>query len=123
MPTCCCPSYLLREMYGVLIGMTTASGAGGSEPLKTTPLRFLHVLFAMKNTAAARSKMAKVDPTLTPAAAALESPEWPPWEITGLVAEAELDAALDAVVSGVVVGPAEVGLAKSLDMFLDAVGI
>lgn len=48
---------------------------GGSEPLTTTPLRFLHVRLATKNTPAARSSRAKVAPTLTPAAAPFENPE------------------------------------------------
>jgi hypothetical protein len=121
----CCARYSLRETYGALVGKTMVLGAGGSEPLKTAPRRFLHVRLAMNNTAAARSNRAKVAPTLTPAVAPFERPE----EL--LPIKAELDVEVVSVVSDVVVRPTEVvGPAEVIDVvgtfepaeLLDAIG-
>lgn len=107
---CCCTRYSLRETYGALVGKTIALGAGGSEPLATTPLCFLHVRLAKKNTAAARSNRTKVAPMLTPEVAPFERPEElpPPGELCELEAEAGVDSTVVAVVSGVVFGPVKV---------------
>lgn len=48
---------------------------GGSDPVTTTPLRFLHACLAKKKTLAARSSRTKVAPALTPPVAPFESPE------------------------------------------------
>ncbi|POS78573.1 hypothetical protein DHEL01_v203038 [Diaporthe helianthi] len=81
-----------------------ASGAGGSDPVKTTSLCFFHVLTAKNDTTAARSNRAKVAPTLTPAVPPFERP----WELTGPAADSELDSCVVSVASDEIVGPAEV---------------
>lgn len=84
---------------GALVGKTMALCVGGSEPLTTTPLRFLQDRLAKNKTAAARNSRTKVAPTLTPAVAPLERPEeLLPCGFSGVPAEAELDAAVVAVV-------------------------
>lgn len=84
---------------------------GGSGPVTTTPLRFLHVRRAKKKTPAARSSRTKVAPALTPPVAPFESPEeLLPCGFAGLAAGAGLDAGVVSVVltSEVAVGPAEI---------------
>lgn len=80
-----------------------APGPGGSDPVKTTSLRFFHVLTAKKDTAAARSNRARVAPTLTPAVPPFERP----CELTGPAADSELDGSVVSVAPDEVVGPAE----------------
>ena len=104
-----------------------ASGVGGSAPLTTTPLRFLHVRLTKNNTAANRISKTNVAPTLMPAVAPMERPE----ELllcgfTGFVTEAELGAVVVAVVSDVPVGLAEViDVMETLELakVLDALGV
>lgn len=90
-----------------------ALGAGGSDPWTTTPLRFLHVRLAKKNTPAARSSRTKVAPTLTPAVAPLENPEeLLPCGFAGFATETE-------VVAVVLTSDVLVGLAEALDVVGD----
>ncbi|KAG8164847.1 hypothetical protein KVR01_005122 [Diaporthe batatas] len=97
-------------------------GTGGSDPVKTTCLRFFHALTAKNDTTAARSSRARVAPTLTPAVPPFERP----CELTGPAADSELDGGVASVASDEVVGPAEamdvVGTSK-LPGFLDVVEV
>lgn len=104
----------LRETLGAVVGKVMALGAGGSDPWTTTPLRFLHVRLAKKNTPVASSSRTKVAPTLTPAVAPLESPEeLLPCGFAGFATETE-------VVAVVFTSEVLVGLAEVLDVVGDS---